>query len=157
MTDADKAPFAVVMARCAEVFQFQLSDGLLAEYFKALTEHPLRQVRWAIEQCITDCLFFPKPKDILTAMFHERHEGEIQRPARPMIAAPCSENIRKENLAKIKAILNRIDQAHAAQLVTNDEEVRHYAAIGAQVIDTQAVTKAYNDAVAKVRKKYAKA
>lgn len=84
METPDKPAFGVLMARIAEVFQYQLSPTLTNEYFKALAKYPLRQVTWAIEECITDCLFFPKPKEIITAMFHEKHEGDGEHREKPL-------------------------------------------------------------------------
>ena len=84
MQDSEKPAFAVLMTRLAEVFQLQLSPLLQDEYYKALSDYPLRQVTWAVEQCITDCLFFPKPKEITTLMFSEKHEGDSEHLRKPL-------------------------------------------------------------------------
>lgn len=84
MVDADIGALAIALGRAAEVFQFKLSDGIVSEYYTALQKFPIRQVVWAVEQCITDCLFFPKPREIRDAMFAERHEGESEYRRKPL-------------------------------------------------------------------------
>ena len=94
MEDSDKARFSEVMVRMSEVFQRDLTPLLIDEYFKALQKYPLRQVVWAGEQCIVDCLFFPKPAEIIKAMFSgtsalQEYHGprQLQEPRDPEVAA----------------------------------------------------------------------
>lgn len=100
MEDMDKPRLALLMVRMAEVFQRELTPTLTDEYFKALQKYPLRQVVWAGDQCIVDCLFFPKPAEIIKAMFSgEAHPvpymgpRQLQEPRDPAVAAKALEDI----------------------------------------------------------------
>jgi hypothetical protein len=84
MEECDKPRFSAILVRLSEVFQRDLTPLLIDEYFKALRLYSLRQVVWAGEECIKDCLFFPKPKEIIAAMFAEKHEGEAEYVEKPL-------------------------------------------------------------------------
>lgn len=122
MTDSDRPQFAILLARIAEVFQFKLSDGLVMEYFKALKIYPLRQVVWAGEQCITDCLFFPKPKEFIAAMYAEKHEGEAERLTKPLALPEYHDpEVRETYQRDMDALLSKIASRTQMSTVTPDE------------------------------------
>ena len=93
------------MVRMSEVFQRDLTPLLIDEYFKALAKYPLRQVVWAGEQCITDCLFFPKPAEIIKSMF--AGEGAAEPYAGPrQLDESRDPEVRAKHLEEAKALLN---------------------------------------------------
>jgi len=127
--DNDKAKFSLLMVRMSEVFQRDLTPLLIEEYFKALAKYPLRQVVWAGEECITDCIFFPKPAEIVKAMFSGGVEPAsyvgpraLSEPRDPEVAAKALADFRVIR-AKLSEKLPRMPVAGRDSQGANSEPV----------------------------------
>lgn len=106
METNDKPKFAALMDRLAEVFQQKLSPLFVEEYFNALKKYPIRQVIWAGEECIKDCLFFPKPAEIIKAMFAGESTPAEYIPPRKL-PEPRDPEVRAKYLAAIKELVDK--------------------------------------------------
>ncbi len=111
MTPSDRDEFDVLIVRMAETFQVQASDPMVDEYWEALVEYPLPEVRLAIKEAtkVYDGFGMPKPVHIIRAMFSG--DGTNSSPRRLALPeTPPDPAVAKAALAEIRQIVDKVSE-----------------------------------------------
>jgi hypothetical protein len=120
----------------------------------ALVDLPIRDVKAGMFEAFRTCSFFPKPADIRKVAYSgEEYRKTQEYKALSEVSDP---DIRKDNLAKIHAILDGIAERRDMSTPANDPEVLLYYEIGKTVIDHAAIEHARQEAIKAVRKRYSR-
>ena len=127
MIERDREAFAAQITYLAEAFAERITPVRIAAYFMALRSYEIEYIRGAVEECIKDCKYFPKPVEIqercsvLRGAMRRALAAEEYRRALPAVPAgdedlcsalvdgePCLKTV-AEHRKELKAFLAELD------------------------------------------------